>query len=153
MKKYLLVIIAVPLLFILYQKWTTKIFHWEEDTIETEIIHIKAEPAKLTRAWIISGFKMLNFRITFTNKTSQKIYFHPLWLEASGFEKPRMLIYPDGIHASYFVSTKWYIEPHDEWISYFYIAAEHINWKKKSNLKLYDMKMNGESLAQIADRK
>ena len=93
--------------FIFYKKWTTKIFPWKEDTIETDIIHIKAEPAKPSANWIparetrhfqLQRFEMLGFQVTFVNKTSQKIYYHPLWLEASGFGESRIFIYPSGMH-------------------------------------------------------
>ena len=48
------------------------------------------------------------------------------------------------------MTTKWYIESHGKKSSYFYIPAGDLNLEEEPNLRLYDMKMNGESLAQIA---
>ena len=64
-----------------------------------------------------------------------------------------MQVYLDAIYGSYFVTTKWYIEPYGRKYNFFYIPAKEIDLEKEPNLRLYDMKMNGESLAQIADRK
>lgn len=152
MNKYsLLVLFLIGFTLFLFYRCATKTFSWEINTVKTKIIRIEAEQPQFQRLWCVTDMELLNFRLAILNKTSQKIYFYPLRLSVSGFDKLDQGIGIQGVYASYSPFSKFYLDPNEKKFLSVYVVVNDVDLEKEPNLKLYvNTNYDEPIIAQVA---
>ncbi len=75
MRNYIQLLFTALSLFLLFG-CSNQTFSWKINTVNMEIAHIEAGPLSFRKIWL-TGLKVLEFELTFSNKTSKTIYLYP----------------------------------------------------------------------------
>mgnify|MGYP003529822869 FL=1 len=91
-------------------------------------------PAKFVKI-LITQLDILEFTLTVSNKTDQQLYFYPLRLKVSGFNKPGIGVYISDIVA-YSRDFQYPLNPKSQGSLTVYISAMELDFQLVPHLRL-----------------